>query len=99
MEFCSWIEGRVLTGTGGVEMESIIVRLRTASSFMARLVMRTRFQLGLPRLVSRDLKLGRSHTAEVEYMIVLLLEVGCYGSAFRRSLTYNCFHRCCVYLR
>jgi hypothetical protein len=65
----------VLTGIDGVELESIIVQLLTANSFMDRLVMRTPFRLEHLRRVLRDLRLGPCHMVEPESMIVLLLEV------------------------
>jgi hypothetical protein len=68
-------EGGVLTGIDGVELESIIVQLLTANSFMDRLVMRTPFRLEHLRRVLRDLPLGPCPMVEPESMIVLLREV------------------------
>ncbi len=67
----------MLTGIGGVEMELTIVRLRIASFFMDRLVMRTRSRLEILQRVLRDLNWERYHMAERESMIVLCLEVSC----------------------
>jgi hypothetical protein len=67
--------GGALTGIDGVELESLIVQLLTANSFMDRLVMRTLFRLEHLRRVLRDLRSGPCHMVEPESMIVPLLEV------------------------
>jgi len=87
----------VLTGIGGVEMGSTIVRLRIASFFMDRLVMRTLSLLEILQRVLRDLNWERYHMVERESMIVLCLEV-----SFVRvegSLTDRNSARYCVYFR
>jgi hypothetical protein len=86
----------MLTGIGGVETESIIVRLRTASSFMDRLAMQTRFHLEHQLRELRDLQSGRCHTVGRAFMIVLLLEVSC--GRIGQNVAYNCGVRCCFYL-
>jgi hypothetical protein len=70
-------KGCKLTGAGGVDLESITVQLRTANSFMGRLVMQTRFLLARRLRELRDLSLGTYHTAELESTIVLSMEVSC----------------------
>jgi len=65
----------MLTRTDGAVMESIIVLLRIASSFMVQLVMRIRFLLEPLQRLLLDLQLGRYHMEEREYMTVLSLEV------------------------
>lgn len=65
----------MLTRTDGAVMESIIVLLRIASSFMVQLVMRIRFPLEPLQRLLLDLQLGRYHMEEREYMTVLSLEV------------------------
>lgn len=79
----------MLTGTGGVVLESITARLRIASSFMVQLVMRTQSQLGILRLALRDPTLGQYLMAERGYMIVSSMEVS--DSRSGTILSDNCF--------
>jgi hypothetical protein len=60
-----------------VGLESIIVRLRIASSFMERLVMRTPFQPEILQRVLPDHSLERCPMVEQEFTIVLSMEVSC----------------------
>ncbi len=90
------MEGLILTGKDGAEMESTTVQRLTANSFTVHSVMRTRFLLVNLRLVLLDLRLAIYHMAELESMIALLMEVSCFNS--QRSLAEDFSTRYCIYL-
>ena len=60
-----------------MDLELITVQLRTANSFMGRLVMQTRFLLARRQRELRDLGLGTYHTVALGSTIVLSMEVSC----------------------